>query len=82
MAASLELTFPANLTPAEARAVEAYAKHGSAKGAGNSLGVTNRTIQSQLKAAREKAGASNITQVLLAYLKARPERWPDTVAGP
>lgn len=70
------MIFPDNLTPAEARAVEAVMTHGDASKAARTLGVKETTVNTQIATARDKAGAGSTIRLVLAYLDARPHRWP------
>lgn len=61
------------LTPAERRALEAYGRHGSIKGAAYALGRSPRTVDQQLKSARSKLGvAANVQAVLIVDRESRP----------
>ncbi len=42
------------VTPAERRALEALMRHGTAKGAAAALGRSKRTVEQQLRTARER----------------------------
>ena len=67
------MTFPADLTPAEARTIEAMARHGDVPAAAAALGLRGSTLRTQLDMARQKAGVATTLQLMVRYLKARPE---------
>lgn len=58
------------LTPAERRALDAYASHGTYKEAAASLGRSAKTVQHQLAAARVRLG---VTTTIEAYRRVRDE---------
>jgi FixJ family two-component response regulator len=63
--------FPANLTPAERRAVQAVIEHGEDKRAANALGVSVSTLRSQTHAARAKAGVSCTVRLVVLFMEAQ-----------
>lgn len=63
--------FPASLTPAEDRAVQAVIDHGEDKRAANAIGVALSTLRSHTKAARAKAGVSSTVRLVVLYLQAK-----------
>ena len=67
------MTFPADLTPAEARTIEAMARHGDGPAAAASLGLRVSTLRTQLDVARQKAGVPTTLQLVVRYLQAKPE---------
>lgn len=58
------------LTSAERRALEAYASHGTYKGAAAAIGRSTKTVQHQLAAARIRLG---VTTSIEAYRRLRDE---------
>lgn len=54
-------------TPAEQAAIEAIGKHGTVKAAAHALGKSPRTVEQQLRSARERFGVD--TTVQLVYVK-------------
>jgi DNA-binding NarL/FixJ family response regulator len=58
------------LTPAERRALEAYARQGTYKGAAAALGRSAKTVQHQLAAARVRLG---VTTTIEAYRRVRDD---------
>lgn len=69
--ASFSLDFPANLTPAERRAVEAAMRHDTAADAAAELGITRETLRSHTQAARIKAGVCSTVRLVALYLQAQ-----------
>ena len=63
--------FPANLTPAEHRAVRAIIEHGKDKHAADALGISPATLRSQTDAARRKAGVSSTVRLVVLYLRSQ-----------
>jgi DNA-binding CsgD family transcriptional regulator len=51
-------------TPAELRALRAYVKAGSAKAAGESLGLAESTIKGELQTLRSKLGVKTTAQAV------------------
>lgn len=65
--------FPANLTPAEHRAIQAVIEHGKDKQAADAIGVKPATLRSQTDSARRKAGVSSTVRLVVLYLRATPD---------
>lgn len=55
------------LTAAELRALEAKGRHGTTKAAAYALGKSPRTVEQQLRTAREKLGVDTTVQAV-AYV--------------
>ena len=62
--------YGSHLTPAERRALEAVARHGTVKSAAAALGKRPKTVEHQLAAARVRLGA---TTTIEAYRVLRDE---------
>ena len=60
-----------HLTPREVESVEAVIRHGSAKKAASSLGISPRTVETHIQHAYGKAGVSHISQLVAAYVTAK-----------
>lgn len=54
------------LTPAERAAVDAIGRHGTVKAAAFALGKSPRTVEQQLRTARERAGVETTVQLVAA----------------
>lgn len=60
---------PAQLTPAEARAIEALIEAGTSKQAAVMLGISPRTVEAHILNARQKTGHRNTTLLVVAYVR-------------
>jgi DNA-binding NarL/FixJ family response regulator len=56
------------LTSAERRALEAYGRCGTIKAAAHSLGKSPRTIEHQLKSARDRLGVGSNVQAVVRVM--------------
>ena len=56
------------VTKAERSALEAYARHGSAKAAAYALGKSPRTVEKQLGTAQKRTGSSSPVQAAFRVL--------------
>lgn len=57
------------ILPSEAKALQAVADHGSAKGAAWHLGISPHTVKTHTKSVREKLGAVTTTQAVALALR-------------
>lgn len=57
------------VTLAERRALDAYGKHGSTKAAAHALGKSPRTVEQQLRTARERLGVETTVQALVRVIR-------------
>lgn len=55
------------LTPAERRALDAVGRHGTVKAAANALGRSPRTVDQQLRSARERLGVTTTVGAVYVY---------------
>lgn len=56
------------VTPAERKAIDAIGKHGTVKAAAYALGKSPRTVEQQLRTARERLGVDTTVQALQRVL--------------
>lgn len=71
MSSPLDMARPGTpLTPAERKALEAYARHGTYKEAAAAIGRSAKTVQHQLATARVRLG---VTTTIEAYRRVRDD---------
>lgn len=58
---------PAQLSPAEVRAIEALIQTGTSKAAADLLGISPKTMEAHLFNARSKTGHRNVIRLLIAF---------------
>jgi len=56
------------VTKAERAAIDAIGKHGTVKAAAHALGKSPRTVEQQLRTARERVGVETTVQLVSAVL--------------
>jgi DNA-binding CsgD family transcriptional regulator len=56
------------ITPAERRALDAYSRHGTYKGAAHELGKSPRTVEEQLAKVRERLDVTTTMQAVRKIL--------------
>jgi DNA-binding NarL/FixJ family response regulator len=70
------MTNPWNLTPRECATLAAVAEYGCTKLAARKLGVTGKTIEQHIRAAKRAMGLPHRTQAVIAWDRhARVEGW-------
>lgn len=57
------------LTPAERRALEALGQHGSVKSAAHALGKSPRTVEQQVRSARDRLGVDTAMQAVVQMIR-------------
>ena len=60
--------FPGSLTTRERQIIEAYATHGTFKGAARAVCLSEHTVADYIKAARKKAGVQESVVLVARYL--------------
>ena len=60
------------ITPAERRALESVLLHGTAKGAAGALGKSRRTVEQQLRTARDRLGVTTTIEAVRIVFVDRP----------
>ena len=60
---------PAQLSPAEVRAIEALIRTGTSKAAADLLGISPKTMEAHLFNARSKTGHRNVILLVVAYAR-------------
>lgn len=63
-----------SVTPAERRALDAVYRHGSVKVAAHALGRSPRTIEQQLRTARDRLGVETTLQAYVKTTDTAPAR--------